>query len=127
MAKKESLEEMRKRMRSQAAGAHIAPEPETPAKSETPETAPKPPAPAKKPTTSKTVAAQPKTQPQRRRRSKWDNPYPDAEAFQTSTYLTEEDIVLIKSLRLRLHYAREWMVIKYALEKLDNELKAQGK
>lgn len=64
------------------------------------------------------------TTPQKRRRSRWTNPYPDAMPFQTSVYLTDEDLVIIKSLRLRLHFAREWMVLKYALEELDKHLTA---
>jgi hypothetical protein len=58
----------------------------------------------------------------RRRRSPWVNPYPGAAPFQTSVYPTDEDLDLIKELRLRLHFSREWMVLKYALERLKAEL-----
>jgi hypothetical protein len=68
-------------------------------------------------------AVRPGTKAPRRRRSPWVNPYPDAMPFQTSVYLTNDDLELIKELRLKLHFSREWMVLKYALDRLKGELK----
>jgi len=116
MAKKTSIEQFRNRIRSQVSQSHVEPEiiPESDAPSV--------------PTSSiKATRATPDAKTPRRRRSKWENPYPNAEPFQTSVYLTEEDIELIKSLRLKLHLAREWMVIKYALEKLGKDLTPSNK
>jgi hypothetical protein len=58
----------------------------------------------------------------RRTRSKWINPYPNVEPFQFCIYTTDEDIERIKTLKLKLHYARDWMVIKKALEELEKNL-----
>jgi hypothetical protein len=40
--------------------------------------------------------------------------------------LTEDDLELVKALRLKLHYSKEWMVLKRALETLDNEVGKGG-
>jgi hypothetical protein len=58
----------------------------------------------------------------RRRVSQWINRYPDATPFQTTVYLTDEDLALIKSLRLKLKFSRDWQVLKYALERLAKEV-----
>jgi hypothetical protein len=102
---RETMAQMRARMKQQAANAHadeVKPDTST--------------APSPTPTGA--------TSKRRRRRSPWVNPYPDAQPFQTGFYVTEEDIELIKALRLRLRFARDWMVLKYALERLKAELDA---
>lgn len=59
----------------------------------------------------------PKTTPTRRR-SIWTNPYPDAQPHQSTIYTCDEDAMLVKQLRLKLKYSKDWMVYKYALEEL---------
>jgi hypothetical protein len=108
------MTQLRDRMRQQAAQAHADAATHTEAASVAP-------APA---VTEPTASApdRPTAKTQRRRRSPWVNPYPDAMPFQTSVYLTNDDLELIKELRFRLRFAREWMVLKYALERLKVEL-----
>ena len=115
---REAIQTMRDRMRQQAAQAHPddATAPDIRATAEA-ATAPTPV--AAEPTPS---VARPSSKAPRRRRSPWVNPYPDALPFQTSVYLTNDDLELIKELRLKLHFSREWMVLKYALEKLKADL-----
>lgn len=54
----------------------------------------------------------------RARRSVWTNPYPDAEPHQSTVYTCDEDDLLVKQLRLKLRYSKDWMVYKHALEEL---------
>jgi hypothetical protein len=114
----EAIQKMRDRMRQQAAQAH-AEDAATPVSTATTEAATAPTPVAVEPSPS---LAPPSTKATRRRRSPWANPYPDAMPFQTSVYLTNDDLELIKELRLKLHFSREWMVLKYALERLKVEL-----
>ena len=53
-----------------------------------------------------------------RHRSIWTNPYPDAQPHQSTIYTCDEDALLVKQLRLKLKYSKDWMVYKYALEEL---------
>jgi len=120
MAKSDAITQMRDRMRNQAAQAHLEPEqtqPHTEAAPELPQPTPSAPAP---------VPAAPFAPTKRRRDSKWVNPYPEAKPFQVSIYLTEDDLELIKALRLKLHYSKEWMVLKRALETLDDKVGGGG-
>ncbi len=127
---KESMAQLRDRVRKQVAQAHTQPETATsdmssPQPEKATDTLPQQ-------TTENQETPEGReahinssgTKRQKRRRTRWTNLYPNAMPFQTSVYLTEEDLVLIKSLRLKLHLAREWMVIKYALEELDKNLEA---
>jgi hypothetical protein len=116
MAKQDKMAAFRDRMRKQMAEAHL--EPEIPDSSQPTIATTTPGAtPEQSPAAMQAVevAAPRASAAQRRHRSKWANPYPEVVPFQTSVYLTEEDIIRIKSLRLKLHFAREWMVLKYAL------------
>ena len=122
MAKSDAITKMRDRMRNQAAQAHLEPEQAQPIV----EPVPEPPKPAPSPPAPVSEAPLAPIRPRRRRDSKWVNPYPDAKPFQVSIYLTEDDLELIKSLRLKLHYSKEWMVLKRALETLDNEVEKGG-
>lgn len=124
---KESMAQLRDRVRKQVAQAHVQPETalnDTLPKSETTAGISSQQVPhiqeVQASSDMQTKPSSPKLQ--KRRRSRWVNPYPDAIPFQISVYLTEEDLVLIKSLRLKFRFAREWMVIKYALEKLDQDI-----
>jgi hypothetical protein len=110
MAKKDSIAAYRDRLRSQVPQSHTEPEAEA-VEQET--ELPAEPAPTP-------VQAVPAT-PKKPRRSRWTNPYPDAKPFQVSVYLEDEDLVRVKRLRLQLHYARDWMVLKKALEVLEKE------
>lgn len=106
--KSNSIAAYRDRLRSQVPQSH-ADEPE-------------PVEPAALPEVQTQVHSEPKAATHKKpRKSRWDNPYPDAKPFQVSVYLEDEDLELVKSLRLRLHYSREWMVLKKALELLDKE------
>ena len=114
----EKIAQMRDRIRQQAAQAHPE-DASAPDSKATTEAAIAPIPVAAEPTPA---VVQANTKAPRRRRSPWVNPYPDAMPFQTSVYLTNDDLELIKELRLKLHFSREWMVLKYALERLKGEL-----
>lgn len=54
----------------------------------------------------------------KKRRSVWTNPYPDAQPHQSTVYTCDEDDLLVKQLRLKLRFSKDWMVYKFALEEL---------
>ena len=120
MAKpKNSMNDYLTRIRGQAATAHadempIQPEVKAESKQVSVPSVPIQPKPEKpsKPTTQKRDI-KPK-----RRRSIWENPYPDAQPHQTTIYTCDEDTMLVQKLRLKLRYSKDWMVYKYALEEL---------
>jgi hypothetical protein len=125
MAKKESpsMAAFRDRLRNQVTTAHIKEEVEVVAPPiPSPDTkVEKPPKSTAKPVESNSVVAAPKAN--KRRRSPWTDPYPDVEAHQATIYQTDEDPMLIKQLRLKLKFSKDWHVYKYALDKLAKEEK----
>jgi hypothetical protein len=119
----EAIQKMRDRIRQQAAQAHTE-DVTAPDSTALTQAAIAPTPVVAEPTSN--VARPSAKAPRRRRSSPWTNPYPDAMPFQTSVYLTNDDLELIKELRLKLHFSREWMVLKYALEKLKVDLEKRN-
>ena len=119
MAKSNQMGDYLARIRNQAAVAHVDEQPIEPEikeepKREEPKTfQPKQPVVSTREKTTRKVDAKPN-----RRRSIWTNPYPDAQPHQSTIYTCDEDALLVKQLRLKLKYSKDWMVYKYALEEL---------
>lgn len=122
MAKSEptkSMNDYLNRIRGQAANAHADEIPVEPVVDTKPVQEAIPQATEKPVATRETKKAAPKTVSKpKARRSVWNNPYPNAQPHQSTVYTCDEDDLLVKQLRLKLRYSKDWMVYKYAIEEL---------